>query len=128
MKLISMLAGAGLLLAGCVETDAGSDGFVRVTDEAAFRAAVVGRDLVAANGGNGNFFRLNADGSVSGNYGRGALQGSWSFEDGYWCRTWTAGLKPESLGSDCQLAELAPGQVALTRNRGEGNRGVFDIR
>lgn len=130
MKFTPILVGAFALgLAGCVETASTQDeAFVRVTDATAFSTAVVGRDLLDASGGT-NVFKMNADGSLSGNYGRGALAGSWSFEGGFWCRTFTAGLAPDRLNQrDCQLAELRPGQVRLTRDRGNGNAGTFNLR
>ena len=121
-------AALAVALVGCVEGGGAEDGFVRVTDPTAFGAAVVGRDLVASNDPS-RVFRLNPDGSMGGDYGRGALAGSWSFEDGFWCRTWTAGLKPESPNArDCQTVEVAPGRIRLTRDRGAGGSGVFAIR
>ncbi|WP_179379174.1 hypothetical protein [Jannaschia marina] len=125
---IAMIAAIGI--AGCVETTSAGDApFVRVTDGAAFSAATVGRKIVNVSDGDARFFRLNADGTMGGTYGNGPLAGTWSFDGGYWCRTWTAGLKPESLNRrDCQLAELRPGQVRLTRDRGNGNSGTFNLR
>ncbi|MEL7213173.1 MAG: hypothetical protein AAGK92_10955 [Pseudomonadota bacterium] len=119
-----------IALAGCeVPTEDAGDDFTRVTDAATFQTAVVGRNLNNVNDPASMFFRLNADGTMSGDVGRGALAGTWAFRDGYWCRTWTAGLKPESLNSeDCQLVELGAGQVALSRERGAGNRGIYVIQ
>lgn len=108
--------------------DAGGD-FTRVTDAATFEAAVVGRNLNNVNDAPSVFFRLNSDGSMNGDVGRGPLSGNWAFRDGYWCRTWTAGLKETSLNSEnCQLVELRVGEVALSRDRGEGNRGIYVIQ
>ncbi|WP_282063911.1 hypothetical protein [Roseobacter litoralis] len=126
------IAAATLLvgLAACeVPTEDTVDEFTRVTDAATFQTAVVGRNLNNVNDPPSMFFRLNVDGTMSGDIGRGALAGTWTFRDGYWCRTWTAGLKPESLNSeDCQLVELGAGEVALSRDRGAGNRGIYSIQ
>jgi len=130
MKFTPLLAGVlALGVAGCVETTTGGEeAFVRVTDGAAFTTAVAGRDLINVDGGP-NVFSINADGSLSGNFGRGPIAGSWTFEDGFWCRTFTRGLAPDRLNQrDCQTAELRPGQVRFTRDRGNGNAGTFNIR
>ncbi len=127
----TMTVGTMLLaLAACEapKVDA-NGGYTRVSDAATFEAAVVGKNLNNVNDPSSMFFRLNADGSMSGDIGRGALAGTWAFRDGYWCRTWTAGLKEASLNSeDCKLVELGVGQVALTRDRGAGNKGIYVIQ
>lgn len=126
------IAAATLLfaLAACeVPTEDAENGFTRVTDATTFQTAIVGRNLNNVNDPSSMFFRLNADGSMSGDVGQGSLAGTWAFRDGYWCRTWTAGLKQASLNSeDCQLVELGEGQVALTRDRGAGNTGIYVIQ
>ena len=110
-------------------TEEAGDGFTRVTDTATFEAVVVGRNLNNVQDAPSVFFRLNADGSMSGDVGRGALAGTWAFRDGYWCRTWTAGLKETSLNSEnCQLVELGEGTVALSRDKGEGDRDIYVIQ
>jgi len=117
-------------LAACeMPSENAGDGFTRVADAATFQTAVVGKDLNNVDDPTSVYFRLNVDGTMSGDVGRGALAGTWAFRDGYWCRTWTAGLKETSLNSeDCQLVELGAGQVALTRERGAGNRGIYNIQ
>lgn len=129
IPLLSLALAVGM--SGCVETapDDAAVTFIPVTDAATFNAAVVGKKLVNVNDPDSRFFRLNADGTTSGNYGNGPLAGTWRFENGTWCRTWTAGLKAESLNKrECQLVEIAGDRVALTRDRGAGNRGEFLLR
>ena len=131
--MIKKVIAAGTMLlavAACdAPTDGAVEGFTRVTEAATFEAAVVGRNLSNVNDAPSMFFRLNPDGSMSGDIGQGALAGTWSFRNGYWCRTWTSGLKESSLNSeDCQLVELRAGEVALSRDKGKGNKGIYVIQ
>ena len=67
------------LVACDVPTEEAGDGFTRVTEAATFQAAVVGRKLNNVNDAPSKFFRLNADGSMSGDIGKGATHATINF-------------------------------------------------
>ena len=122
---IGLIATLGACGAPPVENVPGGDGFVSVTDQAAFASAVVDRRL-SPPANPDRWFMLNSDGAVTGEFGRGPVVGTWEFVDGYWCREFSAGVG--SLAYDCQSVELSGSTVRLTRDRGAGDAGVFDIQ
>jgi len=86
---------AALALSGCVATPdpAGVDPIA---------AALSGRTLV----NDGARIEVNPDGTLS-----GFVEGTWSVENGQWCRTLTAPARV--AGSACQDIEIADGQATI---------------
>ncbi|WP_420862226.1 hypothetical protein [Algirhabdus cladophorae] len=128
MKKLVSTAAFVAILAGCtpeVQMDTKPTGFVRVSDATAFNTALADRRLEWPDN-SAIWFRLNSDGTMDGELKRGAVSGTWSFENGYWCREFEAGGKASP--ADCQLAELMGDQVRLTRDKGTGDAGIYLIK
>lgn len=94
--------------------------FDRIDDREAFLASVEGRTLAAFA------VRLTilADGTLAGSaFGR-EVTGTWTWEDGYFCRTLDAGDR--QFPRNCQLVELDGTTVRFTADRGQGD--IADLR
>jgi hypothetical protein len=75
--------------------------------------ALAGKTLV----NDSSEIKVNADGSLIGTAGGAALEGTWSVENGQWCRTLTAPAR--AAGSACQAATLnADGTITFDGVRG----------
>lgn len=86
--------------------------FAAVPAMADLAGDLAGKTLVAKK----TQITLGADGSLSGNVGKDALQGSWSVSKGQFCRTITA---PARLASEaCLAASLSGGTLTVTRPDG----------
>ncbi|MEO0485579.1 MAG: hypothetical protein AAF092_06680 [Pseudomonadota bacterium] len=123
MKQIMTIAALGVL-AGCMapgpdamskaprgaaEAEAGA-----ITSEAAFRSAIVGRELTFK----ANRFTINADGTFSGPWDGNGISGTWVWEDGAFCREGVAGARV--LDRDCQTWAVNGATATVTRDRGAG--------
>jgi hypothetical protein len=94
--------------------------FDRVAERAAFLSVVEGKTLAAFA------VRLTvmADGTLSGRaFGRD-VTGTWTWEDGFFCRTLDAGDR--QFPRNCQLVELDGTTLRFTADRGEGD--IADLR
>jgi len=100
----------------CLPALANADA-VRITTEAEFREAVVGKRLTIDD----NWFKINKNGSLRGKFGGETLKGSWAWRDGYFCRT----LTTHSKNTDCQLWLVDGKAHNVTRARGKGNSFTY---
>lgn len=90
--------------------------FKRITKENDFRAQVVGK--VYTNN-NGDWFRWNADGSISGALkNKQSFTGAWNWQRKFLCRNIRVGSK--ELGTDCQVIRVDGTTVQLIRKKGKG--------
>ncbi|MEL7301588.1 MAG: hypothetical protein AAFM92_14500 [Pseudomonadota bacterium] len=120
----SLIAASLAALAGCMETGSAGESApagVAITSEAEFRSAIVGREL----GFNGNTFTVNADGTFSGPWDGNGISGTWSWENGAFCRTGRAGTRV--LERDCQAWAVNGNTATVTRNRGAGTSFDYTI-
>lgn len=85
-----------------------------ISDEETFRKAIVGRTVALQDGAN---MTINADNTITGAVDGEVVTGTWSFEDGYWCRTITLG---DIFTEDCQLWVVDGDRLVITRDRGNG--------
>lgn len=106
-----------LFLAACATADPIPNG--PITDEATFRDLVVGKRIQV---GTDAFMTINADNTISGEADGTTATGSWSFEDGFWCRTIRVG---DIINEDCQLWVIDGNQLVITRERGQGESFVW---
>lgn len=70
---------------------------------------------------------VRSDGTIGGSARNRDVTGSWSWQDGYFCREmdWSGRVIPYN----CQLVELdAPDRVRFTVNRGSGQAATFQLR
>ena len=69
---------------------------------------------------------VTADGEINGKaLGREVL-GTWSWEDGYFCREMVWGTRP--IEYNCQLVEASGNTMRFTTDRGDGNYADFRLR
>ncbi len=94
--------------------------FDRIADRAAFLSAVEGRTLSAF----AVRLKVAGDGTLSGRaFGRDVV-GTWTWEDGYFCRTMQAGDR--LFDRNCQLVERDGDTLRFTADRGAGD--IADLR
>ncbi|MFD1508444.1 hypothetical protein [Lacimonas salitolerans] len=75
----------------------------------------------------GNWFRWNADGSMSAQMTSGApFAGAWKWSNGFVCRN--ARIGDNELGTDCQKIEFDGKNMRYTRNRGRGEASVMALQ
>ncbi|NRB00180.1 MAG: hypothetical protein HRU32_10220 [Rhodobacteraceae bacterium] len=86
----------------------------QIADEETFRNAIVGKEIQLADGAS---MTINPDNTISGAVDGVEATGTWSFEDGFWCRTITLG---DIFTEDCQLWVVDGDRLIITRDRGEG--------
>lgn len=99
-------------------------GFKRIASEDQLRAELVGKKL---HDENGNWFRWNANGSMSGKLKSGdKFSGAWNWQKGFVCRVAKVGNR--DLGQDCQVIERDGNKVRFTRKQGKGESGVLTLR
>lgn len=121
------------LLAGCTETGnpigAGSVGagtaaeaFTPVTTEAAFRDAVVGREVVYDNGAIGSY---GADNTWTVRRGDEMLAaGTWVWRDDQWC--YGGRIAGEPLAPRCDMVEVSEAGVRFVQE--DGTVGTLQFR
>lgn len=104
---------------------AAANGFRPVTDRTEFLSLVEGRELRL--GMFGIKLRVAGDGSIQGVASGWDLTGSWSWQDGYFCREmdWSGTAVPYN----CQLVEVAgTDRMRFTVDRGAGRSAEFNLR
>ncbi len=106
-------------------TPALADSYVPVKDQATFLSLIENRELR-------NFFygvRLNVleNGSIQGAAIGWDIEGTWSWQDGYFCREMSWGGDP--IPYNCQLVEArGDDQMRFTVDRGAGDSASFRLR
>lgn len=102
-----------------------ADGYVPVTDQSTFLSLVENRELR-------NFFygiKLNVlgNGQIQGRAVGWDVTGSWSWQDGYFCREMNWGGDP--IPYNCQLVEVEGNdRMRFTVDRGAGDSASFRLR
>jgi hypothetical protein len=105
-----VVAPFALALAACQTT--GSE--MSASPDDALRAQLSGKTIAV----NGAETHVNSDGSLS-----GAVQGTWTIEDGKYCRTIVA---PKAwAGTQCQGVSFDGNQVTFTRPNGKTFTGMM---
>lgn len=67
------------------------------------------------------------DGQIEGYGAAWAVEGTWSWQDGYFCRDLFWG--GDALGYNCQEVQAsADGRVKFTSDRGAGDSAMFSLR
>lgn len=117
------LALAGLLTALMAAPVAAQD-FRAVTDEGEFRALMqqgnVSKRLYNLS------LNVQQNGQISGSAMGWDVTGSWSWQNGYFCREMNWGGDP--IPYNCQLVEVAGPDVRFTSDQGAGDSETFRIR
>lgn len=99
-----------------------ADDYVRVTERAVFVALVSGKSLTSL----GVSLNVSPSGSISGRpFGRD-VTGSWSWNNGYFCRTMQAGDR--KFSRNCQEVQKKSGRVRFIADKGAGATADLRIR
>lgn len=119
------LALAAALFAGATvaATPAAAD-FQEIRDRSEFLDLVQGRSLRL--GLFGINIDVRPDGTIDGRASGWDLTGTWSWQDGYFCREmdWSG----TEIPYNCQLVEVAGNRMRFTVDRGAGDDAVFNLR
>ena len=107
------------IMSGCAATP--TLDFQPITTKEEYMTALVGR---AISLGNKSSTTTHSDGTMTGTAGDREIIGTWSWEDGRFCREGTIG--DQELKRDCQKMELAGDQLRITR--GDGSVSIFDLK
>ena len=91
--------------------------YEHVVAKEGFMASVVGKTVDVG----GETLVIHADGTIT-----GLVEGTWSWEDGFFCREGTAGGKP--MKRDCQKVEVKGKKLRLTRDNGQGKKVVYKLK
>ena len=113
---------AALLIAAPM-TAAAQDARV-VTDRADFVALVQGHSLTQRL--LGVALRVTEDGRISGEAMGGTVTGSWTWQDGFFCREMAWGDREFPL--NCQRVDLNGDLIRFTADRGAGDDATLRIR
>ncbi|MEL6690191.1 MAG: dihydrodipicolinate reductase [Pseudomonadota bacterium] len=118
-----LITAAFATLAGCMEpaTPVSAPASAAITEEAAFRSAIVGKTLDF----NGSTFTVNANGTISGPWDGSGISGTWTWEDGAFCREGQVGARVLEL--DCQTWAVNGNVATVTRDRGAGQSFDYTI-
>jgi len=92
--------------------------WTRVVSYDEFCRLFAGRELAADD----MRFTIHRDGRIEGAIGDAILIGSWTWEDGYFCRT--ARLDNDDLGTDCELIESDGHRMRYSSARGTGDSTI----
>lgn len=92
--------------------------FVRITDRAQFVALLDGKTFRADQ----SWWEVTADGGMRGATKAGKLVGSWEWDDGAWCREYTAGEKTKPL--ECQYVYVSGDLFKFVKDRGAGEESI----
>ncbi|ROU02850.1 dihydrodipicolinate reductase [Histidinibacterium lentulum] len=117
-RLFSLLA-----LALVIASPAAAD-FSPIRDRGVFLSTVEGRTLAIPLFGIS--LAVGADGSIGGTAQGEQVTGSWSWQDGYFCRTLSWGSR--SWPQNCQLVEVDGSRLRFTADQGQGDTARFTIR
>ena len=101
-----------------VQQVSAADSSVRITSEQEFRGHVIGKKLV----NKGGHVVVHEDGTLSGEFKKKKITGTWSWEDQYYCRTGKLGGK--DFGHDCQVVEVSGNTMIFKGNKGKRKKGA----
>jgi hypothetical protein len=115
-----LLLTALLALPACATTTDDTSPPKAIETEAAFRAAIVDRQITFE----ANTLTINSDNTISGPWNGDGITGTWTWEDGAFCRDIKIG--GQARDPDCQTWIVAGDTATVTRNRGAG--ASFDYK
>jgi len=111
-------AAMSIMMIGCVATP----DYQPITTKDEYLTKVVGRTVSLGDGSS----TTNADGTITGQFGGKPIVGTWTWEDGLFCREGTVGA--ELMERDCQRLEIAGDNLRVTRNSGKGSQSQFRLK
>lgn len=108
-------------LMACLGTAAHAD-FQKVANQSQFVKLVSGKTLTRAL----IELRVTQDGRIEGTGVRWDVTGSWSWQDGYFCRDLFWG--GDNLGYNCQEVRVQENRVRFISDKGKGQSAVFRLK
>ena len=96
---------------------------IKVNDQGQFVELINGKTLTRP------LIRIKVapDGEIAGRGSLWDIEGSWSWQDGYFCRDLFWG--GDALGYNCQEVQAsADGRIKFTSDRGAGDSAMFSLR
>ncbi|SFD72872.1 dihydrodipicolinate reductase [Roseivivax sediminis] len=116
IRTVSLGAAMAAMLAGAVGAEpAKVDGRGEFLD--LVQGRTLSRPLVS--------LQVGADGSITGSGAGWDVTGSWTWQDGYFCRDINWG--GDDLGYNCQLVTVDDGRITFVEDRGAGRSAGFSI-
>ena len=114
------------LIVSCgTATSVAANTFQPVTERDAFLALLDGKNL--SNRLYGVNLSVTADGQIAGKGAAWPITGSWTWENGYFCRAMDWGGDP--IPYNCQLVEVRNGnEMRFTVDQGAGDSASFMLR
>lgn len=98
--------------------------FRAVTDRAGFLALVEGRSLTQRLFGVA--LQVTADGRIAGEAMGGAVTGSWTWQDGFFCREMAWGDRVFDM--NCQAVAVGGDLIRFTADQGQGDEATLGLR
>jgi len=119
-----MLRILALSILSMVSLPAAALAFDRVSDRDTFLNIVAGKDLRIPL--YGLTLNVRDDGTIAGRAAGWDVTGSWSWQDGYFCRDmdWSG----YEIDYNCQLVEVNGDRIRFTVDQGNGDDAVLRIR
>ena len=111
-----------LALLATLATPVMADGYVRVTDRAAFINLVAGKSLTTL----GVSLTVSPSGAIGGRAFGSDVTGSWTWNNGYFCRTLKAG--PKTFARNCQVVQQSGNRIRFIADKGAGDTANLRIR
>jgi hypothetical protein len=99
-----------------------ADDYVRVTERGAFVNLVGGKSLTSL----GVSLIVSPSGSIGGRAFGSNVNGAWTWNNGYFCRTLKAGSKV--FARNCQLVQQNGDRIRFTADKGTGAAANLSIR
>jgi hypothetical protein len=103
-------------------TPAMADGYIRVADRGAFVNLVNGKNLTAL----GVSLTVSPSGAIGGRAFGSDVTGSWTWSDGYFCRTLKAGSR--IFARNCQVVQQNGNRIRFIADKGSGDTANLRIR
>lgn len=119
-----MLRKVALIFTLFVVLPASVQAYERISDRATFVSTVGDKDLRI--GMYGLTLNVRDDGTISGRAAGWGITGSWSWQNGYFCRDMDWSGYP--IEYNCQLVEVNGDRIRFTVDQGAGDDAVLRIR
>lgn len=108
----------------CILTAAAAHSFEAITDEATFVASLGGKNL--SNRLYAVTLAVDPAGRIAGSGAGWPITGTWSWQNGYFCREMSWGGDP--IPYNCQLVEFNGQEMRFTTDQGAGDSASFRLR
>jgi len=119
-----MFRSTALALSALILLPAAAQAYERISDRSTFVQTVNGKDLKIAL--YGLTLNVRENGTIQGRAAGWDITGSWSWENGYFCRNMDWSGYP--IEYNCQLVEVNGDRIRFTVDQGAGDDAVLRIR